>query len=254
MRVTRNYRSGMVNFRKNNNKSETESLLNTLRLNSAKRRSSTLSSILGGSSKSSASSGRFDTNRLFDRNTVTSAEKPQKFYYDMQYHAKQVGEYADALQSSNKDSKEESIYDKAKKSGSTEEIVSNIKSFVNQYNKMLEDLEESDSRSDSVLLTQFNRLSGTAEQDLAATGVSRRADGTLAIDEKKLEAADIETLEKVWGGSGFSLKAGAKAGTVEASAERNIEAEKSSTYSPFNRTNLYGNSGRASGNYFNYRR
>lgn len=254
MRVTRNYRNGMVNFRKNHNKSEVESLVNTLRLNSAKRRSNTLSSILGGSSKSASASGRFDTNRLFDRNTVTSTEKPQKFYYDMQYHAKQVGEYADALQSSTKDSKEESIYDKAKKSGSTEEIVSNIKSFVNQYNNMLEDLEESGSRSDTILRTQFDTLARAAEKDLAATGVTKRADGTLEIDEKKLEAADVETLEKVWGGSGFSLKAGAKAGTVEATAERNIEAEKSSTYSPFNRTNLYGNSTRSSGNYFNYRR
>ena len=91
MRVTRNYRNGMVNFRKNN-KSEANSLLNTLRRNSASRRSNTLASILGGSSKSSALNGRFDTNRLYDRNTVLSTEKPQKFYYDMQYHAKQVGD------------------------------------------------------------------------------------------------------------------------------------------------------------------
>lgn len=249
MRVTRNYRNGMVNFRKTDNKSETESLLNTLRLNSAKRRSSTLSNILGGSSKGASPSSRFDTSRLYDRNTVTSAEKPQKFYYNMQYHAKQVGEYADALKSSEKDS----IYDKARESGSTEQIVSNIKNFVNQYNNMMEDLEESGSRSDTTLLTQFNSLSRAAQQDLAATGVTRRADGTLEIDEKKLEAADVDTLEKVWGGSGFSSKAGTRAGSVEATAERNIEAEKSSTYSPFDLTNLYGST-KSSGNYFNYRR
>lgn len=254
MRVTRHYRNGMVNFRKNNNKSEAESLLNTLRRNSASRRGNTLASILGGNSRTSATSGRFDTSKLYDRNTVTSTEKPQKFYYDMQYHAKSVGQYAEALQSSNKDSKEESIYDKAKKSGSTDEIVSNIKSFVNQYNKMMEDLEESGSRSDALLRTQFDSLARAAEKELAATGVTKRSDGALTIDEKKLEAASVDTLEKVWGGNGFSTKAGAKAGTVEATAERNIEAEKSATYSPFNRTNLYGNSGRSSGNYFNSRR
>ncbi len=88
---------------------------------------------------------------------------------------------------------------------------------------------------------------------MAATGITRRADGTLVIDEKKLEAADVDTLEKVWGKNGFSRKAGAKAGTVEATAERNIEAEKSSVYSPFDRANLY-NSTRSSGHYFNYRR
>lgn len=253
MRVTRHYRNGMVNFRKNNNKSEAESLLNTLRRNSASRRGSTLASILGGSSRTSATSGRFDTSKLFDRNTVASTEKPQKFYYDMQYHAKSVGEYAEALQSSNKDSNEKSIYDKARESGSTEQIVSNIENFVNQYNRMMEDLEESGSRSDAMLRTQFDSLARAAEKDLATTGVTKRSDGTLAIDEKKLEAASVDTLEKVWG-SGFSVKAGAKAGTVEATAERNIEAEKSSTYSPFNRTNLYGNSTRSAGTYFNSRR
>lgn len=254
MRVTRNYRNGMVNFRKNNDKSETESLLNTLRRNSASRHGNTLASILGSSKSSGASgrfntSSRFDTSRLYDRNTVTSTEKPQKFYYNMQYHAKQVGEYADALKRGEKDS----IYDKARESGSTEQIVSNIKSFVNQYNNMMKDLEESGSRSDTALQTQFNSLSRAAQQDLAATGVTRRADGTLEIDEKKLEAADVDTLEKVWGGSGFSAKAGTKAGSVEATAERNIEAEKSSTYSPFDLTNLYS-SKKSSGNYFNYRR
>lgn len=238
----------MFHFRKNNKETASSSLLNTLQRNSISRRTNTLSSILGGSKKTSAASS------LYDRNFINSAEKPQKFYYDMQYHAKQVGEYADALQSGNKDSKEESIYDKARKSGSTEKIVSNIKGFVNQYNNILEDLEESGSRSDSVFLTQLNSLSRAAEQEMAAVGVTRRADGTLVIDEKKLEAADVETLEKVWGGNGFSLKAGARAGTVEASAERNIEAERSGTYSPFDRANLYGNNTGSSGNYFNYRR
>lgn len=38
-------------------------------------------------------------------------------------------------------------------------------------------------------------------------------------------------------------------------AEKNFEAEKSSIYSPFNRSNLYGSgSSRNSGSYFNYRR
>jgi len=48
------------------------------------------------------------------------------------------------------------------------------------------------------------------------------------VDEKKLAAADVDTLEKVWGGNGFPSKAAAKAGSVAATAEQNIEAEKSS--------------------------
>ncbi len=246
MRVTRNYRDGMVNFRKNN-KQTSDSLLQNLRRNSMSRRANSLANLLGGNRKSDASSS------LFDRNPVASAAsaaKSQKFYYDMQYHAKQVGEYADALQSSKKDS----LYDAARESGSTEEIVANIQGFVRQYNNMLDDLKESGSRADTAFLMQFNSLSGAAEQKMAETGITRASDGTLVIDEEKLKAADIDMLEKVWGGSGFVSRAGAKAGSVEAAAERNIEAEKSSIYSPFDRSNLYGSSKNSVGNYFNYRR
>lgn len=242
MRITRNYRDGMVNFRKNNKNSQTSLLQSALSRSSTSSRANRLASLLGNK-KNTATSG------LTNRNFVNSASKSQKFYYDMQYHAKQVGEYADALKSTEKDS----VYDKARKSGSTDQIVSDIKSFVNQYNHMLNDLEESGSKADASLLAQFNSLSRVSERDLASTGVTRAADGTLVVDEKKLEAADVDTLEKVWGG-GFASKAAAKAETVEAAAERNIEAEKSSTYSPFDRTNLYGSGSRSTGSYFNYRR
>lgn len=249
MRVTRNYRSGMLNFRRNTNKTA-DSLLNTLKKNSISRRTNTLANILGGNKGTSSSSSLYNRDFITSSSALNKNAKSQKFYYDMQYHAKQVGAYADALQSG----EEDSIYDKARESGSTDEIVSDIQGFVRQYNNMLDDLNESGSASDKALLTQFNSLSRAAEKDLAATGITRKADGTLVVDEKKLEAADVDTLEKVWGGSGFARKAGAKAGTVEATAERNIEAEKSDTYSPFNRTNLYGSSGKSSGNHFNYRR
>lgn len=242
MRVTRNYRDGMVNFRKSNNNSQTSLLQSALSRSSTSSRANRLASLLGNNKNTGISS-------VADRNFVTSTSKSQKFYYDMQYHAKQVGEYAEALKTTEKNS----VYAKARESGSTDQIVSDVKSFVNQYNNMLNDLQESGTRTDTSFLAQLNSMSRVAEKELSLTGVTRRADGTLAVDEKKLEAADVDTLEKVWGGKGFSAKAAAKAGTVASTAEYNIEAEKSSTYSPFDRTNLYS-SGRRSGGYFNYRR
>lgn len=243
MRVTRNYRDSMVNFRKNNNNSQTSLLQSALSRSSTSSRANRLAGLFGNK-KGTRTSG------LTDRNFVNSASKSQKFYYDMQYHAKQVGEYADALKSAEKDS----VYDKARESGNTDQIVANVKSFVNQYNNMLNDLEESGTKTDASFLTQLNSMSRTAERDLALTGVTRKADGTLVVDEKKLEAAGVDTLEKVWGGNGFSSKAAAKAGSVEATAERNIEAEASSIYSRFDRTNLFSSGSRSSGSYFNYRR
>lgn len=242
MRVTRNYRSGMVNPRKNSKNEQASLIQNALNRSKTSSRATRLASLLGNKNTS-------QTSTLTGRDFVTSTAKSQKFYYDMQYHANQVAEYADALKSSNKNS----VYDKARESGSTEQIVSDIKDFVTQYNNMLSDLKESGTRADTSILTQINSMARTAEKDLAATGVSRKSDGTLEIDEKKLAEADVDMLEKVWGGSGFVSKAGAKAGTVAATAEQNIEAEKSSVYSPFDRTNLYSSSN-STGKYFNYRR
>lgn len=243
MRVTRNYRDGMINFRKNNKNSQTSLLQSALSRSSTSSRANRLASLLGNKRSTR-------TSELTNRNFVNSASKSQKFYYDMQYHAKQVGEYADALKSTEKDS----IYDKARECGNIDQIVSDIKSFVNQYNNMRDDLEESGSKADASLLLQLNSMSRASERDLALTGITRKADGTLVVDEKKLEATDVDTLEKVWGGNGFSSKAAAKADSVEATAGRNIEAEKSSIYSPFDRANLYSSGSRSSGSYFNYRR
>ncbi len=243
MRVTRNYRSNLLNTRKKENAGT--KLYTALKRNSLKNRSSRLDSIFGGKAASKASD-------IYNREFITSpqaTQKTQKFYYDMKYHAGQVQAYGQALQKAEKDS----IYDKARESGSTEKIVENIKGFVSQYNQMLEDLEESGTRTDQSFLSQFNSMSRVGEIEFSKTGVSRKADGKLVIDEKKLLAADVDTLEKVWGGNGFSARAASRADSVEAAAEKNIEAEKSTTYNPFAKSNLY-NYGSNVGSRFNSRR
>lgn len=243
MRVTRNYRNNLVNPRKK--ESLGAQIQTALNRSSLSGRANRLQNLLGNSKTSKSSS-------IYNREFITSPQtlqKSQKFYYDMKFHAAQVGEYGQALKKTEKDS----VYDKARESGSTKQIVSDIKEFVTQYNHMLDDLRESGSKTDANILVQLNSMSRAGERELAQTGVTRLADGTLEIDEKKLLAADVDTLEKVWGGNGFPAKAAARAGTVEATAEKNIEAEKSTTYSPFAQSNLY-NYGSNLGSRFNSRR
>lgn len=243
MRVTRNYRSNLMNTKKKEN--EGTKLYTALKRNSLKNRSNRLESLLGGRTASKADS-------IYNREFITSpqtSQKSQKFYYDMKYHAGQVEAYGQALQKTEKDS----VYDKARESGGTEKIVDEIKGFVTQYNQMLDDLEESGTSTDTSMLSQLNSMSRAGASELAKTGVIRQSDGSLAIDEKKLLAADVDTLEQVWGGNGFPARAAARAGSVEAAAERNIEAEKSTTYNPFAKSNLY-NYGSNVGSRFNSRR
>ncbi len=231
MRITRNYMSNLLNG--NSKSSNTSSLLQRALSRSNRSRRSRLSvpdnKITG-------------SNRNLARN-LTGSVNSEKLYYNMKYHAGQVCDYAKVLDGANKDS----VYEKAKESGSTAEILSGIRGFVKHYNSMMDNMEESGNRSDVNYQTQLNSLARSNSSDLASTGVTRKSDGTLVIDEKKLAEADIETLEKVWGGkSSFASRAALRADSVESYAERSMTAQASSAYS-----NLFNNYG-SKGNYFNF--
>ncbi|MBP3477380.1 MAG: hypothetical protein J6K48_13875 [Lachnospiraceae bacterium] len=240
MRVPRNYMSSLLNGRNMN------SLL------SGNSKSSGTSSLLqralsrtNGSRRSRLSLQDSKTNGInrSSSGNLTGSVNAEKLYYNMKYHAGQVCDYADKLS----DKGEDSVYEKAKSSGDTEEILTNIRGFVKQYNSMMANMKESGSRSDVNYQTQLNNLARLSSSELASTGVTRKTDGTLVIDEKKLAAADIETLEKVWGGSSsFASRAALRADSVEAYAERSMEAQASTAYS--NLFNSYG----SKGNYFNF--
>lgn len=231
MRVPRNYMNGMAG---GNGINGMNSLLQRALSRSSKGRKTSRTAALLSSVN--------NKNKLLNQNTATAVQN-QKLYYNMKYHAGQVMDYADKLA----DKGDKSLFAKAKESGDTAEIVSNIKGFVSQYNSMLANLRESGTITDNSYLTQLNSISSMNRSDLESCGVTRNADGTLKVDEEKLAATDIETLEKVWNGSNsFVNRTSLWAKSVEANAERSMKAELSSSYS-----NLFKNYGN-SGNYFNY--
>ena len=231
MRITRNYMSNLLN---GNSKSSNASSL----LQSALSRSNR-----GRRSRLSVQNSRTDSLGKISTSNLTGSANSEKLYYNMKYHAGQVYVYAERLNGKNKDS----VYEKAKTSGSTEEIIADIKGFVSHYNSMVVNMKKSGSRTGDNYQTQFNHLARLSSLELASTGVSRKSDGTLEIDEKKLSEADIETLEQVWGGStSFASRIALRADSVASYAERSMTAQASSAYS-----SLFNNYG-SKGNYFNF--
>lgn len=227
MRVTRNYMNGSSGL---NGKT---SLLQQALSRSSKSKSSRRSTLLNATNK---------RNNILTQN-ITNAVQQEKLYYNMKYHAEQVMEYAGKLT----DKSDTSLFAKAKESGDTSEIVSNIKSFVSQYNDMLKNLKDSGTRTDNNYWTQLNSMSRLSSTELASCGVTRNADGTLVVDDKKLAAADLDTLEKVWNGNGnLASRSSLWAESIASSAERSMQAKASSSYSSL--FNNYGNRG----NYFNF--
>lgn len=230
MRVTRNYMSALLNG--NNGVNGTSSLLQRALSRSSKSKRSSRNALLTATKNNNAYS-----------NLVKNSAGTEKLYQNMKYHAEQVMDYADRLT----DKSDTSLFAKAKESGKTDEIVSSVKGFVGQYNKMIGNLKESGSRTEEVYLHQFNSMSSLSSSELASCGVKRNSDGTLSVDDKKLAETDLETLEKVWHGSGsFAGRASLWADSVESTAERSMKAEASTAYS--NLFNGYG----SRGNYFNF--
>lgn len=230
MRISRNFMNGMSG----NSINSMNSLLQRALSRSSKGRKTSRSAALLNSAN--------NRSNILTKNNAAAAQT-QKLYYNMKYHAGQVVDYAGRLTGKG----EKSLFAKAKESGETAEIVSNIKGFVSQYNSMLANLRESGKITDNSYLTQLNSISNMNRLDLESCGVTKNADGTLTVNEEKLAAADIDTLEKVWNGnSSFASRVSLWADSIEANAERNMKAELSSSYS-----NLFKNYGN-SGNYFNY--
>lgn len=232
MRVPRNYMSSLLNG--NSGTSNTSSLLQRALSRSSKSKRSSRSALL--------TSGKNSRSSLL-ANTVKSNGNTQRLYYNMKYHAGQVADYAAKMTSDDKNS----LFARARENNSTSEIMANVKGFVSQYNSMMQNLRESGGTVNNSYITQLGNIARLSSSELAACGVSRNSDGTLAVDDKKLAEADIDTLEKAWhSSSGFASRTALWADSVESSAERSMKAEASNAYSnPFN---YYGNSG----NYFNY--
>ncbi len=230
MRIPRNY----MNSHLASNSTSGNSLLQRALSRSSRNKRTNRMSLLMNTADNRAN--------LLTSNTASAAQS-QKLYYNMKYHAEQVMSYAEKLT----DTGSKSLFAAAKESGDTSEAVSAVKSFVSQYNSMLDNLKESGARSDVLYRTQLNSYSNVYAAEMAKCGVKRNADGTLSVDEKALAAADTETLEQVWGGkNGFVSRASSWADAVASGAERNMEAKASSAYS-----SLFDNYG-SSGNYFNF--
>lgn len=114
---------------------------------------------------------------------------------------------------------ENSLFEKAKKTGDTSEIVSNVEKLAESYNKTLKYLKESDSSLNKFYLQELQ--SYTAEQSgvLKAVGITRNKDGSLSVQKDTLKNADVENLEAAFGNaSGFSDKINYVSGRVAENA------------------------------------
>ena len=209
-----------------------------------------MSALLGIGSKSTGSrSHRMSSiqptgaNRFLNTTKTNQTGSSQTIYQNMKQNAGEVQYIASELTKTG----EGSLFAKARESGSTTGIVNQVKDFVNKYNGMVRSLKSSGSRVDNSYLNQLNANAKMYRSALQMTGVTQNSDGTLSVNDKALNAASVDQLEKAWGSStSFAAKTSVAASNVQANAVSGMNNLVNNSYS-----NLLKNFG-ARGNYFNF--
>ena len=117
--------------------------------------------------------------------------------------------YASSLVATDKNS----IYDRAKESVSTKDIVSSAKKMVESYNATLKQLRD---------------IPAGDKEALKSIGITQAKDGSLSIDEKVLQSADADTLKKVLDGdTGLASKISFVSGRISQNAASNVVSTSS---------------------------
>lgn len=192
-------------------------------------------------SESSDSSGTLD--KLINQsNAATNATAAKELKTD----AANLKDSADKITKVDKDGNNE-LFTKDR-----EEIDKAIKNMINNYNELVTSVSNNKSNNTHMdsLKNQFKSLSSAAEYSLKNVGITANYDGTLSIDSKKYEAADIDTLKDVFTGKySFAERASEKAEYVEKNAARYV-TDGFGTYNQNSKYNNLWNTGNLFNNFF----
>ena len=132
--------------------------------------------------------------------------------------------YASSLVATDKNS----IYDRAKESGSTKDIVSSAKKMVESYNATLKQLRETGDTLNEFYRQQLKDIPAGDKEALKSIGITQAKDGSLSIDEKVLQSADADTLKKVLDGdTGLASKISFVSGRISQNAASNVVSTSS---------------------------
>ena len=87
-------------------------------------------------------------------------------------------------------------------------VIKNIKTFVNNYNDMLDNALNSDSRSVAQKGSWLKNMTDEFSSVLGKAGITIATDGKLSVDEESLKKADMTSLQNTFGTNvtGFSNK------------------------------------------------
>lgn len=103
---------------------------------------------------------------------------------------------------------QESLFDEARESGSTEKIVAEVEKFTKYFNSAMSSAGSVESPLNNYYRQMLGQAAAEHKDSLKAAGISVEKDGTLDIDKAKLGNAGVDQLESLFGAdSDFTKKA-----------------------------------------------
>lgn len=164
------------------------------------------------------SSGNNLLSALKNKNTAAANVTRQKDYEKLEKSADQLKERASLFTV-------DTSFVKAKESGDNKEIYDNAAALVESYNNTLKALKTASGTLNDFYRQSMVDLISDNSEALESIGITMGKDGSLSLDKEKLEAADLETLEKVLGPkSDLTKKLSYLAGKISDNAESNLDS------------------------------
>lgn len=118
---------------------------------------------------------------------------------------------------------EESVFQKA---GDDKQLLTDaVKKLAADYNATVKALKNTSNPLNDFYKEMIQEAVTESETDLATIGITLKDDGTIGLDEEKLENADAETVKNALGGNGaFTSKIAFIASRISDNAKANMES------------------------------
>ncbi len=142
-------------------------------------------------------------------------------YEKLEKTAGELSGLAEALAGTGK----KSLFDEARESGSTKDIISRAEELVSSYNSTLKELGKDSTELNGYYKKMLKDAADGSSEALEAIGITQAADGTLQINKEKLKAADLDALERALGSTGgFSSRLSFVSGRIAENAQASAES------------------------------
>lgn len=145
-------------------------------------------------------------------------------YSKLEDTSENLNKYASKFADTNKNS----IYDKAKESGNTKDILSDVSKMVEEYNATMKQLKTTGGTMNEFYRQQLKEIPAGCKEALKSIGITQAKDGSLSVDEKTLQSTDADTLKKAFGSeTGFASKLSFISNRINQNASAHITSASS---------------------------